>query len=100
MLSTLKQNIVFTCPLVLDGEAAASPGFSATVSPFAAVLENCAPMFHSNKELNRSQFRTKTNKSLSGNERLSRLKALSKVNAERNRSPVSVKKFAERYKTT
>lgn len=33
-----------TCPLVLVGEAAASPGFSTAVSPFAAVLENCAPM--------------------------------------------------------
>lgn len=34
----------FTCPLALEGEAAASPGFSAAVSPFPAVLENCAPM--------------------------------------------------------
>lgn len=33
-----------TCPLALEGEAAASPGFSAAVSPFPAVLENCAPM--------------------------------------------------------
>lgn len=34
----------FTCPLALEGEAAASPGFSAAVSSFPAVLENCAPM--------------------------------------------------------
>lgn len=37
---------VFTCPLALEGEgeAAASPGVSAAVSSFPAVLENCAPM--------------------------------------------------------
>lgn len=52
--------ISFTCPLVLVGEAAASPGFSAAVSAFP-VLDNCAPMlFTPTKKLNRSKKRTKT----------------------------------------
>lgn len=50
---------VFTCPFALDGDAAtASPGFSAEASPFAAVLENWAPMLsYSTKKLNRSKRR-------------------------------------------
>lgn len=43
----------------MDGDAAtASPGFSAEASPFAAVLENWAPMLsYSTKKLNRSKRR-------------------------------------------
>lgn len=50
--------VEFTCPFALEGDeaTAASPGLSAAASPFAAVLENWAPMLASStKKLNRSK---------------------------------------------
>lgn len=50
--------IQFTCPLLLVGEAAASPGFSAAVSAFPAVLDSGVPIaFPSDKESQQIQKR-------------------------------------------
>lgn len=57
-----RAQVDFTCPLALEGDeaTAASPGLSAAASPFAAVLENWAPMLASStKKLNRSKWGNK-----------------------------------------
>lgn len=51
--------ITVTCPLALDGEAAGSPGFSAAVSPFPAVLETCAPMLSLQQRAQQTQQQNK-----------------------------------------
>lgn len=66
--------IQFTCPLVLVGEAAASPGFSTAVSAFPAVLDSCVPIaFPSDKESQPIQKRSeqRPHKRLCWNPRLS-----------------------------